>query len=237
MVFSNAPSKNVGGFMQLAAAGRLLHCIAITLVIFFASVITAAAALEGGQLNPHQRILNTWMADDDGCHQGVLSNPLQPGFTLVRGVIFSLRSNGASTSVSSLSVFLDEKASTPSVGFDIFTTNGDGMNSIGTTLDGSGAWKRIHSGTIADTQLEDDDATFLGSFGPLVINAGETKSIYLRFTETVLRVTSSTTNANGWDGGAVNLNDNNMKVSIGRAVSACCNTEKLCSSLIYFIPR
>ena len=210
--------------MQLAAAGRLLHCIAITLVLLFASVITAAAASEVGQLNPHQRILNTWMADDDGCHQGVLSNPLQSGFTLVRGVIFSLRSNGASTSVSSLSVFLDETASTPSVGFDIFTTNGDGMNSIGTALDGSGVWKRIHSGTIADTQLEDDDATFLGSFGPLVINAGETKSIYLRFTETVLRVTSSTANADGWDVNAENLNGNNMKVSIGRAVSACCNT-------------
>ena len=210
--------------MQVAAAapGRLLHCIAISLAVLFASLITSSAA----EVDPRQRILSEWMADDDGCHTTVLSNPLPSDFTLVEGVIFSLRSNGAPTSVSSLSVFLDESAIGPSIEFDVFTmngdtTNGEGKNAIGTTLDGSGVWKRIHSGTIEDTQLDNDGATFLGSFGPLLqIEAGDTKSIYLRFTKSVLRVKNlGGVDADGWDANATNLNDNDMQISIGRAVS------------------
>ena len=214
--------------MQVAAAapGRLLHCIAISLAVLFASVITSSAA----EVDPRQRILSEWMADDDGCHTTVLSNPLPSDFTLVEGVIFSLRSNGAPTSVSSLSVFLDESAIGPSIEFDVFTmngdtTNGEGKNSIGTTLDGSGVWKRIHGGTIEDTQLDNDGATFLGSFGPLKIRAGDTKSIYLRFTKSVLRVKNLSLNADGWDANAINLFGNsNVQISIGRAVSDFCNS-------------
>ena len=206
--------------------GRLLHCIVFTLILLLASFITAAAGGEVGQheYDPRQRMLSTWMVDDDGCHETVLSNPLSSDLTLVEGVIFSLQSNGASTPVSSLSLFLDEAVISPSVGFDVFSMNGDGENYIGTTLDGSGVWKRIHGGTIEDTQLDSDGATFLGSFGPLTINAGEMKSFYVRFTKSVIRVKNLGPNADGWDGSAINLNDNSMQLSIGRAVSAFYNT-------------
>eukprot|EP00573_Skeletonema_grethae_P000652 CAMPEP_0201687378 /NCGR_PEP_ID=MMETSP0578-20130828/1471_1 /ASSEMBLY_ACC=CAM_ASM_000663 /TAXON_ID=267565 /ORGANISM="Skeletonema grethea, Strain CCMP 1804" /LENGTH=191 /DNA_ID=CAMNT_0048171529 /DNA_START=389 /DNA_END=960 /DNA_ORIENTATION=- len=94
--------------------------------------------------------------------------------------------------------------------------NGYDQNSIGTTLDGSGVWKRIHGGTIEDTRLDNDGATFLGSFGPLQIEAGDTKSIYLRFTKSVLRVTNLGVDADGWDANATSLNGNDMQIGIGR---------------------
>eukprot|EP00986_Skeletonema_menzelii_P007790 scaffold3104_cov145-Skeletonema_menzelii.AAC.1 len=196
---------------------RLLHCIVFTLVCL-ASFITAAAGKVGQHEHDfRQRILSTWMVDDDGCHETVLSNPLSSDLTLVQGVIFSLQSNDAFTPVSSISLFLDEAAISPSVGFDVFSMNGDGENYIGTSLDGSGVWRRIHGGTIEDTQLDSDGATFLGSFGPLTINAGEIKSFYVRFTKSVIRVKNLGANADGWDENAINLNDNSLQISIGRA--------------------
>lgn len=207
----NATSK-VGG-MQVAA-GRLLR-ISITVALLFSSAITSQP---------------TWMVDDDGCHKAVLSNSLVSNITLVQGVVFSLRNTAGAdaSSVSALSVYLDEVAITPSVGFDIFTMNGDGTNSIGTTLDGSGEWKRLYGGTIADTQIDDDGATFLGSFGrPLSLRAGEITSIYLRFAKSVLRVSQnsySKNNADQWDENAKNLNDDSMQIGVGRAVSAFCST-------------
>lgn len=198
--------------MKVVAAGSIL------LALLFASVITSAAEVD----YPRQRILSQWMADDDGCHATVLSNPLPSDFTLVEGVVFSLR-NGVTTSLSSLSVFLDESATSPSTWFEIYTMNGYDQNSIGATLNGSGVWKRIHSGTIADTQLDDDGATFLGSFGPISIRAGVTKSFYLRFEKSVLRVKNSDLNAGGWDTNAVDLSGNFMQISVGRAVSVFCH--------------
>ena len=196
---------------------RILQSIVFTLILCLA-FITAGA-------DSHRRRVLSRMVDEDGCHETVLSNPLSSDLTLVEGVIFSLRSNGASTSVSSLSVFLDEAAISPSVGFDVFSMNGDGDNYVGTTLDGSGVWKRIHGGTIENTQLDSDGGTFLGSFGPLTIEAGEIISFYVRFTESVIRVTHLGPNADGWDGNAINLNgNNNLQMSIGRSVSAVCNT-------------
>ena len=204
---------------------QLLHLMVLTLILCLASFITAEA-------DPRQRVLSR-MVDEDGCHETVLSNSLTSDLTLVEGVIFSLRSNGASTSVSSLSVFLDEAAISPSVGFDVYSMNGDGDNYIGTTLDGSGFWKRIHGGTIENTQLDSDGGTFLGSFGPLTIEAGEIISFYVRFTKSVIRVTHLGPNADGWDGNAINLNgNNNLQISIGRSVSAVCNTHEIC---IYFL--
>ena len=189
---------------------RILRCIVFTLILCLA-FITAGA-------DSRQRVLSR-MVDEDGCHETVLSNPLSSDLTLVQGVIFSLRSNGASTSVSSLSVYLDEAAISPSVAFDVYSMNGDGDNYIGTTLDGSGFWKRIHGGIIENTQLDSDGGTFLGGFGPLTIAAGEIISFYVKFTNSVIRVTHLGPNADGWDGNAINLNgNNNLQMSIGNMI-------------------
>ena len=175
-----------------------------------------------------QRILSTWMVDDDGCYEIVLSNSLPvSNITLVPGIVFSLQNTGGSAvDVSSLSIYLDQEGATPSVEFELYTMNGDyvAKNSIGTVLDGSGDWKPTYKGTLEDTLLDDDEATFLGSFGgkSLQLQAGEIMSIYLRFTESVLKVSQnsfSVSNADKWDGNVETLNDFSMQISVGRAVS------------------
>lgn len=219
-----------GVSMQVAAE---LVSIAITLVLLLLTSAITVTADEVGQHIHQQRILNTWMVDDAGCHETMLSNsPFVPNITLVQGIVFSLRSTSAS-SVSSISVYLDEAAITPSVQFDLFTMNGDGTNSIGTTLDGSGDWKRIHGGTIADTQLDEDGATFLGSFGnPISLGAGDVKSFYLSFTKSIIRVSPYSANtADAWDANAISLNGHSMQISVGRAVSSLSSTCIIC---IYF---
>lgn len=203
--------------------------IAITLVLIFASDVTISAD-ELGQYVHQQRVLNTFKVGGDDCHETMLSSPLGQTTILVKGIVFSLRSTTAS-SVSSLSVYLDETASRI-VQFDLYAMNGDGTDFIGTALDGSGVWKRIHGGSVAETKREDDGATFLGSFGnPLLFGAGETKSIYLSFTNTVLRVSSPANTADVWDGNANTLNGHSMQISVGRSVSAFCSTCIIC---IYF---
>jgi hypothetical protein len=205
--------------------------IAITLVLIFASAVTISAD-ELGQYVHQQRVLNAFKVGGDDCHETMLSSPLGQNTILVKGIVFSLRSTAAS-SVSSLSVYLDQAASR-GVQFDLYAMNGEGTDFIGTALDGSGVWKRIHGGTIAGTQLDDDGATFLGSFGnPLLFGAGEIKSIYLSFTDPVgvLRVSSPANTADVWDGNANTLNGHSMQISVGRSVSAFCSTCIIC---IYF---
>ena len=171
-----------------------------------------------------QRILNTWMTDADGCYQPMLSNSLESddnNIQIVRGVVFALQNTGASAvDVSSLSVYLDDQAA-GDVGFELYTMNGDGTTSLGTTLDGTGDWKKAFSGSISDTELEDDGATFLGSFGAnsVQLQPGELKSFYLKFDEAAITVSHSVTNPDSWDQNAVSLNDYRMQITVGRSVS------------------
>jgi hypothetical protein len=181
-------------------------------------------AAENNQHRSQQRILNTWMTDADGCYQPMLSNSLESvdnNIQIVRGVVFALQNTGASAvDVSSLSVYLDDQAA-GDVGFELYTMNGDGTTSLGTTLDGSGDWQKAFSGSISDTELEEDGATFLGSFGAnsVQLQPGELKSFYLKFDEAAITVSHSVTNPDSWDQNAVSLNDYRMQITVGRSVS------------------
>lgn len=205
--------------LLLLANAMLILCCCSSAVL-----IEAADQKNNNQHRSQHRSLNTWMADADGCYQPMLSNSLESdddNIQIVRGVVFALQNTGASTvDVSSLSVYLDNQAA-GDVGFELYTMNGDGTTSLGTTLDGSGDWQKAFSGSISDTELEDDGATFLGSFGAnsVQLQSGEIKSFYLKFDEVVITVSHSVTNPDSWDQNAVSLNDYSMQITVGRSVS------------------
>ena len=203
----------------------LLCCGCCSSVNSLSSVLIAAEKnISSNQHRSQQRILNTWMTDADGCYQPMLSNSLESvdnNIQIVRGVVFALQNTGASTvDVSSLSVYLDNQAA-GDVGFELYTMVGDGTTSLGTTLDGTGDWQKAFSGSISDTELEEDGATFLGSFGAnsVQLQSGEIKSFYLKFDEAAITVSHSVTNPDSWDQNAVSLNDYRMQITVGRSVS------------------
>lgn len=215
----------------MTRGSRLLLLVANALFFSsYSSVNSSSVLIAAGQSNKssnqhrQHRSLNTWMTDADGCHQPMLSNSLSSGddnIQIVRCVVFALQNTGASTvDVSSLSVYLDVQAA-GDVGFELYTMNGDGTTSLGTTLDGSGDWQKAFSGSIGDTELEDDGATFLGSFGAnsIQLQSGEIKSFYLKFDEAAITVSHSVTNPDSWDQNAVSLNDYSMQITVGRSVS------------------
>jgi hypothetical protein len=187
-------------------------------------LIATEKNISSNQRRSQQRILNSWMTDADGCYQPMLSNSLESddnNIQIVRGVVFALQNTGASTvDVSSLSVYLDDQAA-GDVGFELYTMNGDGTTSLGTTLDGTGDWKKAFSGSISDTDLEDDGATFLGSFGAnsVQLRPAEIKSFFLKFDQAAITVSHSVTIPDSWDQNAVSLNDYNMQMTVGRSVS------------------